>query len=209
MTKQNQTIENEKIVIGTHVDKEVSCSNCGKKGTTAELFSYIGKHNTDLYLCANCKAQINDELQSETKNIKYFGAIGLGIVAGIVGAIAWYYIVVLTGYEIGYVALGLGYLIGFAVYFGGGKKRNHKLQILAAILTALTIFFAEHAIFNHMATEYVQSHLSEFPDFAVGDKAYVSLFNSNFLSNLVSPISLVIFALGIYFAYKFLRPRKI
>ena len=42
------------------------------------------------------------------------GAVG-GIAAAIVGAIVWAIITVMTGYQIGWMAVGVGFLVGYAV----------------------------------------------------------------------------------------------
>jgi FtsH-binding integral membrane protein len=153
------------------------------------------------------EVHVKSDLENESKDINMAGAFGLGIVASIVGGIIWYYVSVLTNMEFGYVAIGLGYLIAFSVYIGAGKKRARNLQILALVLTLVTIFFVEHVLYVHFANEYIQTHLSDFPNFQAGDRVGIPLFDQDFLSSLVTPIGLVIYAVGAYVAYKYLRPK--
>lgn len=208
MTQEQQTQE-ENISIGTKINQEVTCSQCGKKGNTSEFFSYAVKEGPDVHLCSDCKQLVNSQLGEETQNPNLVLAIGAGVIAGVIGSIAWYYLTIITGYEFGYASLGLGYMVGFAVYFGAGKKRGEQLQILAAVLTVVTIFVGEYAIFNHSVNDYIQGHLSEYPDFGPGDKASISIFNPEFLKSFASPISLVIYSVGVYIAYRFPKPRSI
>jgi hypothetical protein len=50
-------------------------------------------------------------------------ALSLGIVAALIGAIAWAVVTVTTGYQIGYMAIGVGFLVGFAMRLGRGRSR--------------------------------------------------------------------------------------
>jgi hypothetical protein len=50
-------------------------------------------------------------------------AILAGIVAMIVGALAWAAVTVSTEYQIGFMAIGLGFLVGYAVRLGKGLDK--------------------------------------------------------------------------------------
>lgn len=199
----------EAITIGANVGREVDCSQCAKKGKAEEFFSYEGENDNDVYLCKECRTSINSAIENETKDPNIAGAVGLGILASIIGGIAWYYITVTTEREIGYIAIGLGYLIGMAVMIGSKKKRGLKLQFLAAGLTLIAIFVSEYYIYTHFVNEYIQVNLNEFPDFSPGDVADISLFDVGFLKNLLSPIGLLIYAIGAYVAYGIPKAKKI
>lgn len=59
-----------------------------------------------------------------------------GVIAMLVGAILWGAITFYTGYQIGYVAIGLGFLVGIAIkFFGRGKSGSFGLS--AAILALI------------------------------------------------------------------------
>ncbi len=57
-----------------------------------------------------------------------------GMVAAVVGAGIWAGVTVLTEYQIGWVAIGIGLLVGFAVRFTG-KGINQTFGIAAAVLS--------------------------------------------------------------------------
>ena len=43
-----------------------------------------------------------------------------GLAAAVIGGIAWALLTINTGYQIGYMAVGVGFLVGFAVRLGNG-----------------------------------------------------------------------------------------
>lgn len=124
------------------------------------------------------------------------------------GAVIWYYITVLTDHEYGYVSLGLGYLVGYAVLMGAGKRRGKKLQIISALLVTLGIFVAEYAIFSHNLHIYMATNPSQF-DWWDGQPLWVDPWNPLFLESLASPIGLLIYAIGIYLGYMVCKPQKL
>ena len=198
----------EKITIGSDVGKEVNCSICQKEGTTNEFVTLQNAKGENTYLCTECRVKTNEEFEAETKNPNIVIGIVAGVVGAILGGIVWYFVAVGTGREIGYISLGLGYLVGTGVHLGSGKKRGHQLQIISAVIALLAIFVTEKFIFDHFLNQYIQAHLTEFPQMA-GQVVSSSFFDSEFLTGLVSPIGLLIYAIGIYFAYKVCKPRKV
>lgn len=61
-----------------------------------------------------------------------------GSVAALIGALIWGFITVVTGYQIGYLAIGVGFLVGIAVrFFGKGIDTN--FAILGATLAFVGI----------------------------------------------------------------------
>lgn len=73
--------------------------------------------------------QAMDELRGEQN-------LGLGIVAGlggaIIGAVAWAAITVSTGYQMGWIAIGVGFLVGIAVRIAG-KGLDNSFGIAGAV----------------------------------------------------------------------------
>jgi hypothetical protein len=200
----------EPIVIGAHADEKIACAQCGKEGTSATHFSYQGKDGKDIQLCPECRAKVNAEIEGEEKKVNMGGAIGLGAIASVVGGVIWYYITLGTGSEFGYVAIGLGYMVGYAVYLGAGKNRAHKIQIAAGLITIVTIFITEWYIYNHFLTEYFFAHPDEFPaELERGSPVQIDMFSPVFLQSFLSPISLLIYAIGAYVGYQVPKPQKI
>jgi hypothetical protein len=115
---------------------------------------------------------------------------------------------VLTGYQIGYVAIGVGFLIGYAVIFGSGKKRGAPLQIMSAVMTLSTLLIAQYFISLYYVRKYVIEHKAEFPGYQ-GQWFFISPFNRAILGSIFSPMGILIWAIGIYFAYSLPKSRTI
>jgi antitoxin component YwqK of YwqJK toxin-antitoxin module len=78
---------------------------------------------------------MSDELTLEEKIVQQlrknqdlgYAIIG-GISAALIGAALWAIITVSTGYQIGYMAIGVGFLVGFAVrFFGAGVDLQYRI----------------------------------------------------------------------------------
>jgi len=104
-------------------------------------------------LCANCASTVEQALEAETKDPNLPVAILLGIVAAIAGGLIWYAIVALTNYQLGIVAVGIGYLVGVAVLFGAGKKRGPALQAIAVVITLIAMVVGEYFVVRHFAVK--------------------------------------------------------
>lgn len=199
----------ESIKIGAKSEENVECSNCQKSIPATEAYCFQGKNNEDVYFCAECKQEIDTALQQETENPNYFGAIILGLIAGAIGALVWYFIEILTGYQIGYVALGLGYLVAWAVILGSGKKRGISLQIISSVIALLAVLSASYLSFMHFFNDYLQEELAT----AAGGQSipyiWLSPLNKDLLQALISPMGLVIWGLALYIAFRTPQARKL
>jgi hypothetical protein len=71
-------------------------------------------------------------------------ALGAGLAAALVGGFLWAQIAWYTGYEIGYVAVGIGALCGLAVLKAGKQQKGRPLQILATLTGVLGILFGKY-----------------------------------------------------------------
>lgn len=205
MTENKQ----EKISIGSQVGIKTHCSSCKKEGTSDVFITLQNSQGEDIYFCKECKEKVNMAFENETKNPNYILAVAAGCAGAVIGGIVWYYVAIMSGMEIGYISLGLGYLVGFGVHIGSGKKRGHQLQILSALLTLAAIIVTEKFIFQYFVNDYLQNNLAELPEYSAGDYISISFFDPVFWEGFFSPISLLIYAIGIFFAYKICKPRKI
>lgn len=204
-TKTNKEVET--FSIGSELGKKVHCSMCNKEGKVEDFIKSQNAAKETVYICQDCKSKVNDAFKAETENANMFGAVSLGVVAGIVSGIVWYYVAVLTGYEIGYLALGMGYLVGMGVHLGSGKKRGQNLQIISAIIAFLTIVITEKFIVQHGVSEYIAQNPTQFEGVDTS-LIKVSVFSPLFWTTIASPIGLLIYAFGIYVASKICKPRS-
>jgi hypothetical protein len=99
----------------------------------------------------------DDDVYTGPDKVK--GMIG-AVVGGAVGAAAWATIVYVTGYEIRYLAVGIGALVGYCSRkFGGG--RDYHLGLFATVCALLAIFvgqwFAANAFIKKFASEFAEA----------------------------------------------------
>jgi hypothetical protein len=194
------------IVIGQRADAKVLCNNCNKELLASEAHCYAGEDKQDVYICSDCKVGIDNEFEVETAKPNLLGAIGLGVLAAIIGAVVWVLVAVIFEVTVGYVAIGVGFIVGWGVILGSGRKRGIKLQITSTIITLVAILMAEYATFVYFVTEYVkETYPVETADITI---FWISPIDPDFLSSLVSPIGFLIWAIGLYVAFTIPKARK-
>ena len=74
------------------------------------------------------------------------GIVG-GILAAAVGGIIWGAIATWTNYEIGYLAIGIGFLCGAGVVYISGGKKGRILQVIATLTSLLGILTGKYIIY--------------------------------------------------------------
>lgn len=196
----------EPIHIGAKADQSVLCAQCQQEVPAGQYYSFKGKKGQDVFLCGNCRETVEKALQAETQSPNLFGGMLLGLLGGLVAGVVWYLVVVVTSYQIGYVAIGVGYLIGQAVHFGSGKKRGPRLQLLSAGVTLTVLLVAEYFTFLHFLRKYLLEQKTEGYH---GQFFLISPFHPAFLQSVVSPMGLLIWAIALYVAFSALKPRTI
>ncbi len=72
-------------------------------------------------------------------------ALSLGVAAGLLGAAVWAAIVYFFQLEIGWLAWGVGLLVGVAVLFGNEGHKTKTAGLLAAIIAALSVVVGKYA----------------------------------------------------------------
>jgi hypothetical protein len=73
-----------------------------------------------------------------------FGALAGGVIAGSIGALVWAGIAYFTGYEVGWVAWGVGGLVGFGVVLGNSGNRSRAAGIIAVVITVMALMAAKY-----------------------------------------------------------------
>jgi hypothetical protein len=93
--------------------------------------------------CADCAAAARSGQASAADNTVFSRAVLFGIAAAIAGLASYAAFTIATNFYIGYVALGVGYIIARAMKAGSGGLGGRRYQIIAVILTYLAIALAE------------------------------------------------------------------
>jgi hypothetical protein len=83
----------------------------------------------------------------EVRSGVFLTATLAGLVAAIVGAVVWGLIVRWTDYEVGFVAWGIGFIVGTAVVLGAQGARGVPLQIIAVLLAAVGVVLGKYLAF--------------------------------------------------------------
>lgn len=110
-----------------------ACERC-KKPVGGSYFS-VGK----AIFCGKCKTLIEQAGPSRATRGLVARATLFGIGGAIVGAAVYYAVLAATGYEIGLVAIAVGFLVGRAVQLGARGARGRAFQIVALTLTYVGI----------------------------------------------------------------------
>lgn len=149
------------------------------------------------------EAQINPvKLEQLMREIKAKQSLPLGILGGfiaaIVAAVIWAIITYVTNFQIGFMAVGVGFLVGYAVRLLG-RGMDQSFGIAGAVL----------ALFGCMLGNLLTGAIAV----ARLEGSSTSLVISTFITSpeimweimkaMFSPIDLLFYAIGIYEGYRF------
>lgn len=81
------------------------------------------------------------------------------VLASVVGGIIWGLITIVTNYEIGFVAVGVGFLAGLAVVKLSGGKKGVQLQVAAVIASLIGILIGKYIFFVHAVGQALTKQL--------------------------------------------------
>ena len=104
---------------------------------------------------------------------RYLRAVAFGVVAAVIGAFVWAGIAKVTGYELGFVAWGIGLLTGMGVLMGGAEAGT-KLGVTAAVIAICGILGGKVLVINWIYEEYAgESYAS------MSDDEILNMLNEN------------------------------
>ncbi|MEN6624851.1 MAG: hypothetical protein ABFD69_01340 [Candidatus Sumerlaeia bacterium] len=99
--------------------------------------------------CASCHAK-----EGTIKPKLTFGTFMRGVVFGVGAAILggglWALTAIITGYELGLVAIVVGLIVGYGIRLGGRNMGGRAFQFLALIMTFYTLAYANIPIIIHV-----------------------------------------------------------
>ncbi|MBA2684863.1 MAG: hypothetical protein H0U66_10260 [Gemmatimonadaceae bacterium] len=124
-----------------------TCVVC-KKAIDSDYYHLNGK-----VACDSCRKAIQSQLAPPAGA----GALGLaalfGIGAALAGAAVYYAVIAITNFEIGIVAILIGWMVGWGVRKGAAGKGGRRFQILAVALTYLAVGLAYAPLYYAAGTE--------------------------------------------------------
>lgn len=145
--------------------------------------------------------QINpDKLNLYMEKIKLeqnlaMGFIG-GLAAAVIGAIVWAVITVVTEYQIGYMAIAIGFLVGFSVRTFG-KGINTIFGVIGAVLALIGCLLGNFlSLVGFFADAEGMSYLEILSqiDYALVPEIMIETFN---------PMDVLFYGIALYEGYKF------
>lgn len=86
------------------------------------------------------------------------GLIG-GLMAAVIGGVVWAWLTLASGYEIGFVAWGIGLLCGLAVMKLAGGETGPVFQVVAVLASILGIAIGKYGTFFY---EFKQAIIAEY-----------------------------------------------
>src|SRR5688572_19346349 len=109
---------------------------CGR-AVSDEYFDVNGQS-----VCDGCRTQLA-QLAESPRGWGTFGKAGLfGFVAAVLGAILYYAVIAITNFEIGFVAIAIGFMVGWAIRKATANRGGRRFQVLALVLTYWSVGLA-------------------------------------------------------------------
>ena len=93
-------------------------------------------------------------LAQQDQGINFPGAIAGGLLGGALGALIWWGVVVVTNYQIGLIAIVIGWAVGQGVHILSGRKRALSLQIISVAITMISYSVASYFVGRTFSQKY-------------------------------------------------------
>ena len=174
-----------------------SCAGC-QKPITDRYFTVQGK-----IMCPACHGRIMAAINERFATGSFGMALLRGGLAALLGAAIFYGVTALTGYQLGLVAVLVGYLVGKGVAQGAHNKGGFGYQALAVGLTYISVALTalpEVAKMADEAHDQGSAHLVA---------AVFRVMSSPFHMAYTSPLSAVINGFALWEAWKLNRTPKL
>ncbi len=203
----SRELQFERAEKGEEAPKQVVCATCGRE-IPATYFERGGQ-----VVCPDCRDRMLAERERGTRASRFGRAALFGTGAAIVGALLWFGVSKLTGYEFSLIAIVIGFLVGAAVKKGSFGRGGWAYQGLAMFLTYTAIVSTYiPAIFEAMNQESpIESAAASGEEAAVGTESptpdELQHVGADQESTIPQPVGLVlgiVLLFGIAFAAPFL-----
>jgi len=206
-------------------EPSAGCSACGSQ-LTDTYFVANGR-----IVCDRCRRAVEAEWNRGGAAGRFITALGLGILATIACSILWYVVLKVTGYQLGIIAVAVGFIVGSAVRKGSNSRGGWRYQTLAIFLTYTAIVtsyvpfiiegFREHRAAQVTTTATAPDNTKPVKDstavvakaesigplgFAIGVVVLLGvLYAAPFLAGLENVIGILIIGFALYEAWKLNR----
>lgn len=136
--------------------------------------------------------------------MRFLRAAAFGFAAAVAGAVVWGAILYYTHYQIGYVALLVGYIVGKSVRKGSGGRGGVGYQIMAILLT----YCVAAAAHFPLAFEAFSSRGHQ-PVAVIVLKSVILCAMDPIVNGMKNPIGFLILGIALWEAWKFTKYQPI
>ena len=126
-----------------------------------------------------------------------------GLIAAVVGGFLWGLIVILSEYEIGIAAWGIGFIVGFGVVRFAGGAKGTPLQVVAVVSSVLGIVIGKYISYAYFFKQAVSDRFDV--DISYFDSQIFRAFREN-LGDVFGGFDLIWAGLAVVTAWKLTRP---
>jgi hypothetical protein len=93
-------------------------------------------------VCRACSETVSHQATTPRDAGTLVRAVVAGGVAAVLGALAYFAVIALSGFEIGLVAIAIGYMVGYGVRLGTRGRGGRRFQVIAVLLTYFAVGLA-------------------------------------------------------------------
>jgi hypothetical protein len=114
----------------------VTCRTC-QQAIPDEYFDVNGQP-----VCAPCRQALEQHAEPPRGAMPIARAALFGLGAAVAGAILYYAVIAITNFEIGLVAIAIGFMVGYAIKKGTHGRGGRTFQVIAVVLTYWSVGLA-------------------------------------------------------------------
>jgi hypothetical protein len=126
-----------------------------------------------------------------------------GLIAAVVGGFIWGLIVILSEYEIGIAAWGIGFIVGFGVVRFAGGAKGTPLQVVAVVSSVLGIVIGKYISYAYFFKQAVSDRFDV--DISYFDSEIFRAFREN-LGDVFGGFDLIWAGFAVITAWRLTRP---
>jgi len=138
----------------------------------------------------------DSQLQEMSDNQNLVFGMAAGVAAALVSALLWAVVSASTNYQIGWMAVGVGVLVGLAIRWAGQGVDN-SFGIAGAVISLLGCFLG-----NFLTVVIIISRQESIPVMEIFSRITPEIF-MEFTKDTFQPIDLLFYGLALYTGYKY------
>jgi len=148
----DEPLQFETATPGQDATRGVTCTAC-QRSIADEYYDVNGQS-----VCASCRGMVEEQMHTPRGAGVLIRAFLFALVAAILGAVLYYAVIAITNFEIGIVAIAIGYMVGYAIRMATKGRGGRRFQVLAVVLTYWAVGLAyTPLVFRDMDTQNQQA----------------------------------------------------